>query len=71
MEYRVISVEPGREGEVARFESAYSAVDFITAAWFAGDARAGHYCIVDSEETVLLQPDDLIGVRASEWRACS
>jgi hypothetical protein len=68
VEYLVVSTQPGQEAEIARFDSAYRAVDFITAAWFSGDPRAAHYCIVDSDGTTLLRPDDLIGIRAAEWR---
>ena len=54
--------------ELAVFDSAYRAVDFITSAWYRGDSRAAYLSIVDSEGTVLLRPDDLIGINVSEWR---
>ena len=68
MDYRVMSIQPGKAMEVARFDSAYDAVDYITGAWYRSDRGATELYLVESQDTILLRPDDLIGIRGSDWR---
>ena len=73
MEYRVVEIdthlppEQAKEVEVARFDSAYHAADFITASWYRGEVRSARLHVVDSQGSILLSPYDLVGIRPGAW----
>lgn len=68
MEYRVVEIdthlpaEEAREVEIARFDSAYNAADYISAFWYRGEPRANRLHVVDSEGSILLSPYDLASI---------
>lgn len=73
MEYRVVEIESHMTGseaseiEIARFDSAYHAADYISASWYRGEARAGRLHVVDSDGSVLLSPYDLVDIGSGAW----
>ena len=68
MEYRVIEIDNrvsdrARRLEIARFDSAYRAADYVSESWYRGDSRADRLYVIDTEDTILLTPYDLIATR--------
>ena len=72
MQYRVVRVsgstcDEDEFQEVARFATAYRAVDYLTAAWYADAHGAGRLYILDEDGFVLLTPEDLLGITRQDW----
>ena len=59
MEYRVIEFFDKAMEELAVFESAYDAVDYIVARAHQGEAKAFRMYVVDDEDTRIFGPTDL------------
>ena len=73
MEYRVVEIEThvpaeqAREIEIARFDSAYHAADYMTTSWRRGDKRAGRLHLKDGDGSILLSPYDLVEIATGSW----
>ena len=73
MEYRVVEIDThmpedqAQRTELARFDSAFHAADYMTRSWYRGELRAGRLHLTDGDGSILLSPSHLVGIGAGDW----